>query len=696
MANLYWVWGTWNWSDATNHWATSSGWAPWAWNLPTATDDVFFDTLSNALAYTVTIDATTKLCRDITFWAPLVWDVTWAWSVAMNISGSMTLYAGLVRTYTGALTFNATTTGKTLTFAGKTMASATTFNWVGWGWTLQDNWNNGGATITLTNGALDTNAKTVTTTNTFSSSNSNTRTLNITSSTINCVGWTFTTVTGLTFTSTSSTIIVTWVWGFFGGWLTYATVQLNGTAHTISWANTFTTFTRTGTATKTDTFTLSANQTISGTLTLNGNSVTNRLLILSNTIWTARTITAWTVSVSNADFKDITWAWAGSWNLSAITWLSWDCWGNSGITFTTPTIQYAKTWVSANWSGAIWFTTSGWATPWRVPLPQDTAIFDANSITAWSVVITQDMPRIPTVNWTWVTNTPTWTTSTLCSCFGSITLVTWMTLTASTQTYTFEWRSTHTLTNAGKTWAKTFSVNAPWGTLTITDDLTMGVANTMTVISGTFSAVNGGTNSIVTVGAFSIQGTSTITLGSATHLLTGSGTNVFSMATTGTLTATTGTLKITDTANTNNSFGGGGKTYNNIWWSRGASTGNITITGSNTFAEFKDTWTTAHSILFTAWTTQTITTWSVTWNAWQLITINSTTTATHALVKSWGWTISADYLNIQHSVATPANTWYAGTNSVNNQAVATAWSWWIFTAPPAWNNSWMFFAFASS
>lgn len=117
----------------------------------------------------------------------------------------------------------------------------------------------------------------------------------------------------------------------------------------------------------------------------------------------------------------------------------------------------------------------------------------------------------------------------------------------------------------------------------------MGVANTMTVISGTFSAVNGGTNSIVTVGAFSIQGTSTITLGSATHLLTGSGTNVFSMATTGTLTATTGTLKITDTANTNNSFGGGGKTYNNIWWSRGASTGNITITGSNTFAEFKDT-----------------------------------------------------------------------------------------------------------
>lgn len=48
------------------------------------------------------------------------------------------------------------------------------------------------------------------------------------------------------------------------------------------------------------------------------------------------------------------------------------------------------------------------------------------------------MPRIPGTNWTGVTNTPTWTTSTVASVFGSLTLVSGMTLTASTQTYTFE------------------------------------------------------------------------------------------------------------------------------------------------------------------------------------------------------------------------------------------------------------------
>jgi hypothetical protein len=46
----------------------------------------------------------------------------------------------------------------------------------------------------------------------------------------------------------------------------------------------------------------------------------------------------------------------------------------------------------------------------------------------------------------------------------------------------------------------------------------------------------------------------------------------------------------------------------------------------------------------------------------------------------WG-TISCDYLNIQHSIATPARTWLA-TNSTNNQATATAWRGWEFWSFP--------------
>lgn len=678
MANLYWVGGTWTYDWVANRFATTSGGVATV-ALPTSSDTVTFDTLSNATGYTATISATLN-CSDLTIWAPLTWALTFAWASAINVFWNFSIAGtNVTRTYTGNIGFFATTTGKTLTFNWVTMASSITFNGVGWGWTLQDNLTT--SEITVTNGSFNTNTKTVTLTWAFSASNSNTRTVNITSSTINCAAWSFTTTTGLTFTYASSTIVCSW--SFAGWWLTYETAVINWAASTFSWANTFTTLTRTGTATKTNTFTLSADQIVTGTLTLNGNSVTNRLLVLSNTIWTARTITAWTASVSNADFKDIVWAWAGSWNLSAITWLSGDCWGNSWITFTTPATQYAKTWASANWSWAIWFTTSWGAVAWRVPLPQDTAVFDANSITAWSVTITQDMPRIPTVNWTGVTNTPTWTTSTTASVFGSITLVSWMTLTASTQQYTFEWRGSYTITNATKTWNKTMSFSCPTWTYTLQDALDVWTGNNITTTAGTLDT------NWQTVTCANFQSTGTITrsviLWASLMLCWWNFT-----ATTGlTFNAGTSTIKITS-ASVN--FAWWWLTYNNFWFARWWSAGNVTISGSNTFNDFKDDWTIAHSILFTAGTTQTVNTFTVNGTAWQLITLNSTTTAAHNLVKSGWGTISCDYLNIQHSVATPANTWYAWTNSVDNQAVATAWSWWIFTAPPVLTNTsaWFF------
>jgi len=52
--NLYWVGGTGNWSDASHHWATTSGGTPNAGNLPSANDNVFFDV--NSGGGTATID----------------------------------------------------------------------------------------------------------------------------------------------------------------------------------------------------------------------------------------------------------------------------------------------------------------------------------------------------------------------------------------------------------------------------------------------------------------------------------------------------------------------------------------------------------------------------------------------------------------------------------------------------------------
>ena len=215
MATRYWVGGsgTWDTSDTT-HWAASSGGASGASN-PTSADDVVFDTLSNATAYTVSISPAVSV-KDVTIGAPLAGDMTLAGSAQLNVYGNFTLYAGMVRSYTGQIVFRATATGKTITMAGQSFGSSDiVFTGVGGGWTLQDTFAVGA--ITLTNGALDLNGKTVSTA-TFNISNSNTRTLTMGAAAVTCAGWVATTTTGLTFSGASSTI--TESTNFLGGGLT--------------------------------------------------------------------------------------------------------------------------------------------------------------------------------------------------------------------------------------------------------------------------------------------------------------------------------------------------------------------------------------------------------------------------------------------------------------------------------------------
>ena len=68
-----------------------------------------FDTLSNATAYTVTMDKQ-AFCADMTWGNPLVGAPTWAGSVAMQIWGSLSLVSGMTYSYTGGITFKSTTT----------------------------------------------------------------------------------------------------------------------------------------------------------------------------------------------------------------------------------------------------------------------------------------------------------------------------------------------------------------------------------------------------------------------------------------------------------------------------------------------------------------------------------------------------------------------------------------------------------
>lgn len=671
-ASRFWVLGTGNWdASTTTNWAASSGGAGGN-SVPTSSDDVTFDLHSNEptdAAYTFTITATAT-CNNLDISFTGTTKVTWAGSSALQITGNLNLSGGtaqITRSFTGTILFNSTASGKTITLNSVLMNNDTTFNGVAGAWTFQDTYDNNQSDFILTNGTLDTNGKAVTV-GTFNISGSAARTLTLGASSITADTWTATTVTNLTFNANTSTI--NWrnaSTTFAGGGLTYNNVAATWSVSqnkSLTGANTFANFTITGGSSAS--MTLSANQIITTLFTINGISAASRPLIKSSATGTARTITSASNTISNADFQDITGAGAGSWNLSANT--TGDCGGNSGITFTTPATQH---WISA--SGGNWNDATKWTS--RVPLPQDDVVMDS-AFSASQTVVANVSRLGKSIDWTGATGTPAWTTSTATSIFGSLTLISGMTISASTQVYTFEGRSTYTITNATKVWAKQFSFDAFGGSYTFLDDYETTSTGQFVVNSGTLTA-----NGNVKAGSFAFVGGSamTINMGSGTWEMFA--TNQFSVTSASTFNAGTSTLKFTDTSTSNITFTGAGKTFYKVWFDRGGSTGNLTISGSNTFNELKDTGTTAHNLLITAGTNQTITNWSVSGNSGQLIVLNSTSTSTYTLTKAGGGVASADYLDIQHCLAKPGN-WYAGLNSVNHQGDATAGSGWIFDIPP--------------
>lgn len=656
----YWVGTDGAWSDTAN-WSDTTG-GTGGFSVPTASDDVFFDASSGS--GTVTVDVS-SVCDDLDFTG---FTGTFAGSAALAISGSLTLATGMTRTYTGAITFNSTATGKTLTFNGKTTASSCTFNGVGGGWTVQDAWNNDSSTIGLSSGSLDTNGQTITC-NTFQVTGSLTKSLSLGSSTINC-GRFFNSTSNTTFSAGTSTISITGpnttIWS--GGGFTYNIVTISGTNSgtlVMTGAATFGTLTINGPTNKTQTYTFDSNQTVTGTLTIAGNSLTNRLLVQSDTLGSPITITAATTTLSNVDFMDITGAGAGSWSGTSIG----NALGNSGITFTTPVTRYAV--VAGNWSSTgVWSATSGGASGASVPLCHDTVILDASSAAG---TYTMDMPRA-CADLDCAGFTRTLTSGLLdLYLYGSITFSSGMTFNNGNDFWFLMSGSSETITSNGKIFYSLIT-RRPGCTFTLQDALF--ITSVAYLYAGTFDA----NDFNVTARAVYISA-STINMGAGTWDLTGAGIVVWSIFSGVTINTETSTMVISDTSSSGKTFAGGDKTYNALRFT-GAGTCSYTISGSNTFTTLESTKTNAYSINFTAGTTQTITNWNISGSSGNIVTINSNTTGTHTLTKAGGGQVRADYLDIRHSVATPSDTWYAGVNSTDNQSIATAGSGWIFSVPP--------------
>ena len=610
MADRYWVGGTGDWdSSTTTHWAASSGGAGGE-TVPTSSDNVFFDLHSNEsgdTAYTVTLTANAKC---LNFDASFTGTTKVSIDVGMNsldIYGNFNLSGGSaqvqMRGTFGALTFKATSGTQIVTTNGVDIG-IDNFYLNGSGGTVQlaDNFSHKptlGGTIKKYAGTFDPNGKTYT--------------ISTGSSSLGIIDMNFYNLTITTTQNCNLTI---------------------------------------------------TNLTISNNLVLNGDSATKRIFIYSNEIGTQRTITAANVTVTNADFRDIKGAGAGSWNLSAITGGSGDCGGNTGITFTTANDWYWHEGTGNFDNYAKWYTaTNGGGTQMastRVPLPQDTCYFDANSFDSGSQTVTQNMARIGGVIWTGATNTPTWTTSTVTGVYGSITLISDMTLTSSTEGYTFYGRGSHTLTTAGKTWAKNIGIAIQGGTLTLQDDFTIGSSNIFTINNGTFDA----NDKNLSIGKLSIAtGTKTISMGSGTWIITGASNQIIISSTDNlTFNRETSTVKLTGTLTDNTTLDLKGLTWYNFW---NATTGDyyITIASSNTFNDFKID--ANRKMKFAAGTTQTVNTFTATGTAGNLIVIRSTTTTNATLAKAGGGTISCDYIDIDYITGNPDTTWYMGTHSTD-------------------------------
>lgn len=218
---------------------------------------------------------------------------------------------------------------------------------------------------------------------------------------------------------------------------------------------------------------------------------------------------------------------------------------------------------------------------------------------------------------------------------------------------------TGTITSSGKT-LPSLTINGSGITTTLASALTLSGALTLTL--GTLNV----SSYTSTIASFS-------SAGPTTRSITGSGT----LTVTGAWTVTDGTgftgsgYTINMTSASIKTFGGGAGAYGTL--NQGGA-GALTVTGSNTFENITAT-TRPSTITFTAGTTQTVSSFTVSGTSGNLVTLNSTSPGTIYYLRNFVGTGNSSFLNISDSNV--ASAFYANTNSTNS-GNNTGWN---FTFP---------------
>jgi len=546
MADRYWVGGAGTWdATTTTNWSATSGGAGGA-SAPTSADNVIFNSLSNAVAYAVTV-GTNAACFDVTIAGPAVGNIT----ITLGATAVINVYDSWTSAATGVV-FSATT-GAVINFlstsAGNTIATnnvtiGTTnivLNGVGGNWTLGSAFTNTGS-FTITNGNFDT-GNFAFTVGQLSSNNSNVRGVTLGTSTVTCSGTTavtFTNTTNLTFVGGSSAIICNNANAAFnGGGLTYNNVQFtsasSGTS-TITGANIFANLTQTSTTGAIRLITVAANQTITGTLTLGAtNTAVLRVIVRSDSIGVQRILSVDTIAtLADVDFQDIVAAGAsGTWSGTRLG----NGTNNSNITFNAGKTVYWNLAGGQNWNAVGWAASSGGAPAvTNFPLAQDTAVFDNTGSVTGTININASW-FLSAIN---ITKTGAMTLASGTASprlFGGVTLQA-ATVTTGTNPWTYAaYGVVSTITSNTAAFKPPLTINAPTGGITLGDAFTQPSTVTTTLTAGTLNLAN----HTLTTGLFSSSNSNTRTVAFGTtgviNVLT-SATTILNFSTTTGLTVT--------------------------------------------------------------------------------------------------------------------------------------------------------------
>ena len=700
---LYWVGGTGNWSSTTK-WSTSSGGASGA-AIPTSLDAVNFDSLSNATAYTATIDGgiTIARCASFTMAGPAAGNVTFAGTIPIAFHGNVTFSAtGITRTYAGIMNW-AGNSSYTFTTNGVTLAS--TINII----SPYSTWTLGSAlstsTINPTAGTFNTSAGNyaVTLTSSFSvGSSPNVRTMTLNGSTITSAfpassALLVQITTNLTFNAGTSQITLTsslaGITGSTVNPVTLYNVSFTSTAITtasISGSNTFNDLSIAGrTIVGIGIFSIGADQTINGTFTVSaGTAAAYRTNVRSSASNTIRTLTCAAVSFTDADFRDITILGAAS--PASGTRLG-DAKNNIGITFpAAKTVYYGQT-GNADWGATgsgSWSATSGGALDATMfPLAQDTAVFPAATYPASGSTATINAAYyLGTIDMSLRTsNTMTLATGTIVVIvIGNWINGTGLTL-SGTGTLLFQGRTTQQITSVGRPFTQPIQVTSVNGSLTLQDALTTSTGVTSFITFGTLDLQS----YTFSTGGISCATSNTraIAFGTGNIICTGTGT-VWTTATTGLTVTGTGTISLTSASA--KTFAGGGVSFSGITLDHGGS-GALVITGNNTFANISKTFVGAASSIQLGSTTQTVGAFTAAGTAGNLLTITGTSAASPAtLIYTGSGSVSGlNYLAPTFIRAYPLTTW----NAVNSTNGGTTYGWTFnaATAPTSNGNFFLMF-----